>query len=170
MVHAVLFSTDEYLLARPRFLGHQHSWVFQVVEQRSQSHSILLTVTRGVLLYSIKALTRAESLRNIYTNANGPSVYERCQTKCFNASDEQSLTAWIKERVKAEFDDEGKPIKDDVPVDVLYSEVCHEFWEDFENPDKKEILRSKFHKGWIEPQSIIRIEHVRGSNCISLPV
>lgn len=119
-------------------------------------------MTRGVLLYSIKALTRAESLRNIYTNANGPAVYERCQTKCFNASDDQSLTEWIKERVKPEEDGEGKPIKDDVAADVLYSEVCHQFWQDFEDPSKKATLKDKFYKGWIEPQSIIRIERVRG--------
>ncbi len=45
-------------------------------------HSILTylnTVKRGLLVYSVKALTTdVEELLDIYTDANGPSVYQKC--------------------------------------------------------------------------------------------
>ena len=57
---------------------------------------------QGILMYSIKALqTGLESLPQkyedgipgyVYTNANGPSQYQKCETECFKDRDENNKT------------------------------------------------------------------------------
>ncbi|XP_059090542.1 uncharacterized protein LOC131886277 isoform X2 [Tigriopus californicus] len=100
---------------------------------------------RGVLLYSIKALTRAESLRKIYTNANGLAIYEECKSPCFLSNHTQSLREWIKERGS----------ESDAPLN-LYQPICDQFWDDFDSNHRN--AKDVFYKKWLEPQAIVMIE------------
>ena len=106
------------------------------------------------MMYSIKALSTMAGVNTrkkfpafkAYTNPNGPSVYEQCQSPCSKNATE--LLQFIN-HVKAD-------INDTQLEEFRYPEECLRFWLDFES--NKNETREIFHKGWIEPQAIVSLE------------
>lgn len=106
------------------------------------------------MMYSIKALSTMAGVNTrkkfpafkAYTNPNGPSVYEQCQSPC--SKNATQLWQYIK-KIKAD-------VNDTQLKGFRYPEECAQFWTDFESNNNR--TREIFYKGWIEPQAIVSLE------------
>lgn len=103
-------------------------------------------------MYSIKALTAdVEEFTEIHTNANGPSVYQKCEldiakptcNKFPSDTDTISLKDWLKTD-NSLFNITGEH---------GFVKECDLFWDHFK--ENLHNAKEQFYRGHVEPQAII---------------